>query len=559
MLSTITLFTILGTKFFTIPINEWDDFIRSDSNIIYTNRSAIGGLLLGLIGLLFSFKFFGFNRNILDLYAWVTPISVGIAKMGCFFNGCCYGNTTSWFWGISYPRGTWAYHNHWSHGLIGESAGFSLNVVPVQLLETIMLLSISFIVWKTYKVWKKTGSSLIFSLFLFFIFRFVFVFIRNPNSSNVGIQEFFGVRAIVWFLAIFTMFLGLLLLVYEKKIKMDFLKTPLQNHNLDHIILYILILCTLVYFFRNKFTAYEFIGVEIRLIPAILFTGYFFIKTVAIPRQRFGILPLLVLSIFLMSQSIPTKKEKPKGYTRVDIGTSFGEAYNTVRVEHPGAATGCGTGVVTIPENYKHRYAMGGVGISRVSQKNKLTFIYGINMYYGSNREFNLTRSTESKYDIRGFNPYIKTDWNWIGFGFGFHAGSIRYIPGKTQTAQIAVYDYSGTEWRPVFPDFYGRIGRRDIVFLEFDYGFNGPASPFPSHIYKFGIGSGFGQKTDYSFMVGITTPNNTPFISVEGLILNNFGVNAIYTFGNSEILPTKEKTFGRFVFGVNYRFGDKK
>jgi len=48
VLTTISLFTVIGTRLFTIPFNEWLTAIK-DETIIYNNRSAIGGLFFGLI------------------------------------------------------------------------------------------------------------------------------------------------------------------------------------------------------------------------------------------------------------------------------------------------------------------------------------------------------------------------------------------------------------------------------------------------------------------------------------------------------------------------------
>ncbi len=172
MLTTIALFTIIGSRLFTIPINEWGRLIGSGSTPEFNNRSAVGGLLFGIAGLLFAQKFFGFGRPILDLYAWITPIGLGIQKAGCFVNGCCYGKPTSLPWGVQYGEGAHAHFDQWSAGIIDQNAILSNAVHPVQLYEMIFLFAIAFIVWKTHRIWKKEGSALLFSFMLFFFFRF---------------------------------------------------------------------------------------------------------------------------------------------------------------------------------------------------------------------------------------------------------------------------------------------------------------------------------------------------------------------------------------------------
>ena len=59
MLTTVTLLTIIGSRLFTIPAGDWGKVISTGSLAGYTGRSAIGGLLFGLAGLVFSKRFLG--------------------------------------------------------------------------------------------------------------------------------------------------------------------------------------------------------------------------------------------------------------------------------------------------------------------------------------------------------------------------------------------------------------------------------------------------------------------------------------------------------------------
>ena len=45
------------------------------------------------------------KRAALDLVAVSTPIPWIFAKLGCLFNGCCYGRACSMPWAISFPEG----------------------------------------------------------------------------------------------------------------------------------------------------------------------------------------------------------------------------------------------------------------------------------------------------------------------------------------------------------------------------------------------------------------------------------------------------------------------
>jgi len=45
-----------------------------------------------------------------DLFAPTLGLGLGIARIGCFLKGCCFGTPTSLPWGISFPEGSLAYY-----------------------------------------------------------------------------------------------------------------------------------------------------------------------------------------------------------------------------------------------------------------------------------------------------------------------------------------------------------------------------------------------------------------------------------------------------------------
>lgn len=90
-----------------------------------------GGFIGGLIYLL---VFHSFIRKIslIEINAFIPALALGhgIGRIGCLLAGCCYGKVTHGWWGI---------HLH------GE------NRIPTQLLEAIILFSVSYYFWKKFK------------------------------------------------------------------------------------------------------------------------------------------------------------------------------------------------------------------------------------------------------------------------------------------------------------------------------------------------------------------------------------------------------------------------
>lgn len=69
-----------------------------------------GGVILGILGA-WAYCYFK-NLNILQVFDYFAPtlaLGIGITRIGCFLNGCCFGTPTDLSWGISFPAGTLPY------------------------------------------------------------------------------------------------------------------------------------------------------------------------------------------------------------------------------------------------------------------------------------------------------------------------------------------------------------------------------------------------------------------------------------------------------------------
>jgi prolipoprotein diacylglyceryltransferase len=566
MLTTVSLLTILGSRLFFIPINEWPRIFSAGSDLEYPNRSAIGGMLFGLAGLIFSQKFLGIEDPILELYAWITPLGLGIQKIGCFINGCCFGEPTGLPWSVRYPTGTSAHFHQWISGTIETNAGFSTTIHPVQLYETVILFIIAFIVWRTRNVWKKKGSALIFTLCLFFIFRFLIEFLRDPSASNFGNKIYLGIRLFQWFLLVCGLLGSLALLVYEKYLRAGISQGLAIEPSLNKSIAYIIIISAAINVCHGLFSRFELISLDLKFVPAILFMAYHVFKSLARIKFRLAATSFFVIPLFLISQTFfpdSTKSNKSlknfyqnevTSYKRIDAGTSFGKFYNELRYNpHQGQ---CGTTYTS--ENYKHEFRLGGAGFALITQDEKAMTTKGINLYGGSDKETNLTTLKENSYFLFGVNPYIKYDLNWIGLGVGLQLGNLRWAPMNPIDSYTVK---NGTKFSPVMPEASLRLGRRDILDLKYNFGFNFPAE-FPSLINELSLGSGFGNKTNFSLRSGIEVSNNENFfISAEGVVSKQIGVAIRYSYGRADLYDYStsimdSKHFQRILFGLNYRFG---
>lgn len=553
LLTTITLFSVIGSRLFTIPVDQWLSVLNSESNLDFSNRSAVGGLLFGFIGLIVAKQLFGFGRPLLDLYAWTVPIGLGIQKMGCFINGCCYGKPSEVFWGVAYPKGTNAHFNHWSANMIDVNAPFSMSVHPVQLYETLGLFMIAFIVWKSRSFWKKNLSTLLFSFFLFFTFRFIIEFIRDPVSSQFNEHYLFGIRTFQWMIFGVGLCLGLVLFLYEKYVKVSFESNskPIPHFRVD--ITYILLISIVIYTFDGLLTKFELVAIWIKFIPAVLLSVYYLLTNLEYKKYRMALSFVLLLPFYVMAQTVQTDSSKVTKYQRIDFGGSFGDFLNEVRYNPQ--TNDCG-GTSYTHEYFKNTYSIGGVGYSQITEKGNNRNTFGVNVHLGNITSTNLTTNEKKSQFTYGVNPYFKYDWNWVGLGVGLQVGSLHRNPYEAlDEANIS----DAYEKNSALFEYYFRLGRRDWLDIDYNYGFLFP-SPYPTAYGRVSIGSGFGKKSDYSLRYGKIYPLESNFISAEGLITDQLGVNFMYIFKEKNDFHdgSYRDGSGKIVFGLNYRFGFK-
>ncbi len=167
---------VLGSRLLYVMVN-WPYFYRHPAEIM---RLWDGGLIL--YGGFISFFLFGiiylraarlpFWKS-LDMGAPAIPLAMGIGRLGCFFNGCCYG-VLSETWGLSFPS---AHHppvflQQVQTGLIRPESLHTLPVLPTQLYSTAADLAIVFLLLRLERQERPPG-------FLFLAFFVLYGFARG--------------------------------------------------------------------------------------------------------------------------------------------------------------------------------------------------------------------------------------------------------------------------------------------------------------------------------------------------------------------------------------------
>lgn len=165
---------ILGARLFYV-IGHWSHYMANKGEIFKVNMDGLvffGGLLVGLIlavlvGRWRKLRFW----TIMDLAGLSVPLALGVGRIGCLLNGCCYGKPTSLPWGISYPAST---------GLLGARH-------PTQIYELILDLVLFAFLWWKRDDWARDGTSFWLFVMGYAAIRFTMEFFREHTASNAAL------------------------------------------------------------------------------------------------------------------------------------------------------------------------------------------------------------------------------------------------------------------------------------------------------------------------------------------------------------------------------------
>ena len=168
---------IIGSRLFYVVYHteefadHWLDAInpfQSSGSIGIAGLSMMGGVVLAIIGAMIYFIAKRMRPwPLLDAMAPAFFLGLGIARIGCYFNGCCYGIATDCWCGVTFP-----YHDH--------------SVYPTQLLSSaagFIMLGLILLIEKKKKSFD--GFTFWLALMMYSIWRFAIDFIRYYEDSMV--------------------------------------------------------------------------------------------------------------------------------------------------------------------------------------------------------------------------------------------------------------------------------------------------------------------------------------------------------------------------------------
>ncbi len=155
-----------------------------------------GGIVLygGVIGGAIAFlAYCRWNKlSVLNMADMITPsvfLGLGFGRIGCFLNGCCYGDFCDLPWAIEYPQGTNTFEALVMRGFISAQDAATPPMHPTQIYSSLNGFLLAILTANFYSVRPQVGSVLALGWILYPITRFLEERIRADELGqfNTGL------------------------------------------------------------------------------------------------------------------------------------------------------------------------------------------------------------------------------------------------------------------------------------------------------------------------------------------------------------------------------------
>ncbi len=145
---------IVGARCLYVLLNL-NDYLRDPVEIIRIDHGGLvfyGGFFGATVAVMYVVRRYRLEvRSVADLFAVGVPLGHAVGRLGCFFNGCCFGRTGGGVFATTYPRESGVWYTQIGQGDVTETASACLPVHPTQLYEALLNVAIAFILLRRHR------------------------------------------------------------------------------------------------------------------------------------------------------------------------------------------------------------------------------------------------------------------------------------------------------------------------------------------------------------------------------------------------------------------------
>lgn len=198
----IMIASIVGSRAFYVG-SHWNEYAGNPLTALAVWEGGLtfyGGVLLSVpAGVFFLYRKKIPFWPLADMAAPAFALGLGIGRLGCFLNGCCFGHPSSLPWAVRFPADTAA------------GAAFSCALHPTQLYES--LFGFSAMILLLWLGRKRLFQGALFCLFLgmYGIWRFILDYFRYYEHSQVWLWNLTNNQWISLGIVLFALVSGMVL------------------------------------------------------------------------------------------------------------------------------------------------------------------------------------------------------------------------------------------------------------------------------------------------------------------------------------------------------------
>jgi phosphatidylglycerol:prolipoprotein diacylglycerol transferase len=185
----VFLFGLMGARIFYCA-EYWGDEIKSLWDVVQYWKGGVvyyGGIVGGVAAFFVYRTLRPFPlRPYMDVLAPSIAVGTLFGRLGCFLNGCCFGDVCRLPWAVSFPANSPPWVQHSKAGLISAGALKSLPVHPTQIYSAIDALVIFLLLTAYYPLRRRDGEVIGLLMLVYPISRFAIEYLRNDEGVFFG-------------------------------------------------------------------------------------------------------------------------------------------------------------------------------------------------------------------------------------------------------------------------------------------------------------------------------------------------------------------------------------
>lgn len=168
-------------------VNNVGSLLNAVFNLSQGGLVLYGALLAGAATF---FTFCHYRRvaplGILDIITPSIFVGIGFGRIGCFLNGCCYGDECSLPWAVQFPRGSATFEALVWKKLVAEDALWTPPLHPTQLYSALDGFLIAALTFWYFSHRRRNGECFAVALMIYPVTRFVIEILRNDEGGQLG-------------------------------------------------------------------------------------------------------------------------------------------------------------------------------------------------------------------------------------------------------------------------------------------------------------------------------------------------------------------------------------